>query len=115
MENVKFDLIGFFFLSPKFDFTVETKSTLPLSSEDVTVSPTTTVDNSRRENAQSGVQQEENVQQLPRESGDGASANPTETESTNAYQRRTKTRTGSLFDDDDEEENGEADQPATTN
>lgn len=94
---------------------LETKSTLPLSSEDVTVSPTTG-DNSRRENAQSGgAQQEENVQQLPRESGDGASANPTETESTNAYQRRTKTRTGSLFDDDDEEENGDADQPSTTN
>lgn len=47
-----------------------------------------------------------------RESGDGASANPTESETTSAYQRRTKTRTGSLFDDDEDEiEN--ADQPAT--
>lgn len=87
---------------------------MPLSSEDVTVSPTI-VESGRRENAQSATaQQEGNVQQLQRESGDGASANPIESESTTAYQRRTKTRTGSLFDDDDEEEeeNGEAEQPA---
>lgn len=94
----------------------ETKSTLPLSSEDVTVSPTT-VDNSRRENAQNVAQDGEGVQQLERESGDGASANPTETETTSEYQRRTKTRAGSLFDDDDDEEadgeNGNENQPTT--
>lgn len=87
----------------------ETKSTLPLSSDDVTVSPGA---DSRRESAQntsqdgSGGGSGNTVQQLQRESGDGASANPTENESTtNAYQRRVKTRTGSLFDDDDDDEN----------
>ncbi|XP_055317215.1 vacuolar protein sorting-associated protein 26B-like [Sitodiplosis mosellana] len=90
----------------------ETKSTLPLSSEDVTVSPTSGDNSSRRETLAAG-QEDENVPQLERESGDGASANPTESESSSAYQRRTKTRTGSLFDDDDEEEN--ADQTATAN
>lgn len=90
----------------------ETKSTLPLSSDHVTVSPGT---ESRRESAQNASQDgsgndggggvRNSVQQLQRESGDGASANPTENESTNAYQRRAKTRTGSLFDDDDEDEN----------
>lgn len=88
-------------------------------------------DTSRRENAQNAAQNESSVQQLQRESGDGASANPTESESTSAYQRRTKKRTGSLFDDDEDDaaaaddddvveeniENADADQPeaATTN
>lgn len=110
-KNVHISIFGF------SKFYIETKSTLPLSSEDVTVSPIAG-DNNRREIAQNAAQNESNVQQLQRESGDGASANPTETETTSTYQRRTKPRTGSLFDDDDDDdetnENTDAEQATVT-
>lgn len=83
-----------------FFLLLEAKSTLPLSSEDVT----TTVSSATPTNSEG----REDVDQLQRESGDGASSIPNDVESTNAYHRRTKVRNGSLFDDEDEEEDIDA-------
>lgn len=60
---------------------------MPLSSEDVKVTSNSVAHSERREaTAQNPI--EEDVQQLPRESGDGASAVPSEVETTTAYKVR---------------------------
>ncbi|XP_031618685.1 vacuolar protein sorting-associated protein 26B-like isoform X2 [Contarinia nasturtii] len=89
----------------------EAQSNLPLSSEDVAVSPNLC---ESAANTTTSLQVEENVPQQ-RESGDGASANPTESETSSANQIRTKSRTGSLFDDDEDDEMENANQPAMAN
>lgn len=68
---------------------------MPLSSDDVKVTSNSVAHSERREaNAQNPI--EEDVQQLPRESGDGASAVPNEVETTTANKVRPKSPIQSL-------------------
>lgn len=82
----------FFFLG---FYRLESKSTLPLSSDNVKVTSNSVTHIERRE-AIAQNQIEEDVQQLPRESGDGASAVPSEVEATTAYKVSPKSPVQSL-------------------